>query len=179
MTRRICVTGCAGYIGSMLTKSLLDRGFIVVGVDTFIHNNRSALNGLIGPNFTFKAVDIRDDSFLSVLKDVDVIYHCAARVGAPFCAKNEELAKEVNEDATIKMVDSLDNQRLIYLCTNSGYGKSDEWVNESSPLNPISVYGVTKVNGEKAVLSRKNSVSLKASYCLWSIFEKSYGFDGK
>lgn len=161
MTKKVLVSGCAGYIGSLLTKSLLDRGYRVIGVDSFIHNNQYAINGLIGPNFIFKKMDIRDSFFPTLAKEVDTVFHTAARVGAPLCAKDEQLTKEVNEDATISLVNSLTDQRLIYLCTNSGYGVSDDWCTEQSPLNPISAYGVTKVNGEKAVLNYKNSASLR------------------
>lgn len=161
MTRKVCVSGTAGFIGSMITRAFLDRGFNVVGVDNLNYNNGYVLNGFLGPNFTFHKLDIRDPSFVQIAKQCDIIYHTAARVGAPICSKDEKLAVEVNQTATQNLVKGLTEQRLIFLTTNSGYGKSDTACTESSPLNPISCYGVSKVEAEKAVLDYRNGVSLR------------------
>jgi len=161
MTRTALVTGCAGFIGSLLSRNLLDRGFKVVGVDSLIYKNGYALNGLLGPNFEFYRLDIRDPQVYVFAQRADYIYHTAARVGAPICSKDEKLAIEVNQTATQNLVKSLRNQRLVFLTTNSGYGVSEGYCTESSPMNPLSCYGVSKVEAEKAVLDYKNGVSLR------------------
>ena len=162
MARRILVSGCAGYIGSMLCKSLLERGFKVRGVDNLMYKNGYALNGLICSNFEFVHLSVCDSRFPALAKDCDWVYHTAARVGAPICDRDKDKAIEVNQIATENLVKNLDGyQKIIFLTTNSGYGKSKEWCTEESPLNPLSVYGTSKVNAEKAVLNYKNSISLR------------------
>ena len=63
-------------------------------------------------------------------------------------------------------------QKLIYPTTNSGYGigQKDKYCDENSPLNPISLYGVTKLQAEKLVMTHKNSVAFR----LATVFGFSY-----
>ena len=88
----------------------------------------------------------------------------AALVGAPLCDKSPKDAKEVNEDSINYLTNILsDHIGIIIPTTNSGYGigKKDVFCTEESPLNPISIYGSTKVNAERFVMKRKNSISLR------------------
>ena len=98
------------------------------------------------------------------MKENDIIIPLAGLVGAPICSKYPTLAKEVNQDA-IKLITDLKSkdQKLIFPVTNSGYGigKKGEFCDENSELNPISVYGRTKVEAEKYVRSVENSVCFR------------------
>lgn len=85
-------------------------------------------------------------------------------VGFPLCKRDEVAARTTNFDA-IKMITELrgEEQRIIYPCTNSGYGvgQGDRFCTEDTPMNPISLYGITKSNAEKAVLEAGNSLTFR------------------
>ena len=83
----------------------------------------------------------------------------------PACDNNPRDAKEINTDAVIWLSDVMSqNQKLIYPNTNSGYGTKTGEIHctEETPLDPISVYGVTKCNAERALLnSGKKVITLR------------------
>ncbi len=165
-TPRVLVTGCAGYIGSVLTGLLLEKGCHVIGVDNLIYNNGNAVLGHLGcPRFEFFRDDVRDIDKLRYLIDrCDVVVPLAAIVGAPACDSHPEYAVAVNQEAIVSMVKLVCPQkRIISVNTNSGYGATDgtRFCTETDPLNPISVYGKTKCEAERAVLTHSNSVSLR------------------
>ncbi len=162
----VLVTGCAGYIGSTLIASLLKARCKVIGIDNLMYDNGSAiLSYLPHENFEFHRVDVRDYRQWEWLAErCDVAIPLAALVGAPICDKLPCEAAYVNEAAVVHLTKFLSpNQRILYPNTNSGYGQTDgsQRITEEDPLNPISVYGVTKCNAEKAVLDHKNSISLR------------------
>jgi len=159
---RVLVTGVAGYLGTVLAGRLLDAGYSVVGVDSLRYGNGPALGGLFRRGFEFHSLDVRDHAAVEKLAaSCDCIVPLAALVGAPLCEKHREEAAAVNRDAVVALVGSLSPyQRVVHCSTNSGYGRCD-MADETTPLNPVSHYGVTKAEGEKAVLDRPNSISLR------------------
>lgn len=122
-------------------------------------------------DFKFVYGDVRDKELLKKLtKENDVIIPLAAIVGMPACKKYPTETVEINQKAVEWISDnSSKDQRIIYPTTNSGYGigqvKDGELVEctEETPLNPISIYGVTKVNAEKYLLenNKDNAVTLR------------------
>lgn len=160
----VFVTGCAGYVGSVLVGRLLRAGCKVIGVDDLSVGSPHALLGHVAnPRFEFHRLDVRDFPSLMMAgaDKADVVVPLAAVVGAPACQKRPEYAKEVNQDAVGALVKRLSrDQRVVYPNTNSGYGETDgsSECTEADPLSPISVYGVTKCEGEKYVLDHPNSV---------------------
>lgn len=116
---------------------------------------------------TFNVVrgDCRDESLMKdLVKDADVIIPLAALVGAPLCNRDKIATETTNRDA-IQMLCRLASkeQRFLVPITNSGYGVGEKgkFCTEESPLRPISTYGVTKVEAEKAILERENSISFR------------------
>lgn len=164
-TPKIVVTGCAGYIGSVLVGHLLKSGCRVVGIDSLLFHNGPALFNYLGnPNFEFHRMDVRNPEIEGLYAKADGIIPLAALVGAPLCQSNHAEAREVNFEAIAKLCRTASKQqRIIYPNTNSGYGQTDgeSEVTENDPLNPISVYGKTKCDAEKAVLDHPNSVVLR------------------
>ncbi len=161
----ILVTGGAGYLGSILCEHLLNQGYRVTILDNLFYGQAQLNHLCANPNFDFIVGDARDESALKpLLKEADVIIPLAAVVGAPACEKDPGYAKAVNLEA-IRMMNVMrsPDQFVIYPTTNSGYGtKSGKvYCTEDTPLEPISLYGQTKVEAEKLLLDSPNTIALR------------------
>jgi len=163
---KILITGGAGYIGSILTRTLLNLNYEVTVFDNFFFKQNYVFNDLlINKKFHLIKGDVRNFSDLKkIIKKNDIVIPLAAIVGAPICAKHPKLATQINLDQikNIKLYLSK-NQLIILPLTNSGYGigEKNKIYYEDSPLNPISHYGKTKVESEKIVLDHPNHVCLR------------------
>lgn len=162
---RVLVTGAAGYIGSVLCEHLLYSGYWVVALDNMMYGQPSLFHLCANPSFEFVRGDARDEDLIrQLLRTVDVIIPLAAVVGAPACDRDPWLAQSVNLGA-IRLLNRLRSadQLVIYPTTNSGYGakSGDVYCTEETPLEPISLYGVTKVQAECDLLSSPNVISLR------------------
>ena len=162
---KVLITGGAGYIGSVLTPYLLEKNFRVTVLDNLFYKQDSLLNICHNPEFEFINGDAGDKNLLQeLLSKQDIIIPLACLVGQPLCEKNKELAISTNFDA-IRIINKLrsNDQMIIYPTTNSGYGigDKDNYCTEKSPLNPISLYGRTKVDAEKLLLNAENVITLR------------------
>lgn len=165
MKKSIFITGGAGYVGTTLIPMLLDKGYNVTVYDSLYFNNGDVLIPHISnPNFTFILGDVRDKEKLALsIKNQDVVIHLAAYVGYPLCQKlGSTEAQSVNVEGTENVIASMiPNQYLIYGSTGSNYGAVEHVCTEESPLNPLSIYGVTKTEAEVLVMARKNSTAFR------------------
>lgn len=158
--KKILVTGAGGYIGSVLVRRLLDKGYFVVGLDNLLFGGESLLGLLNNPNFKFIKGDVRSKELIeNILSDNFYgVVHLAAIVGDPACAKEPQLAREVNWEASKNLFDICNEktqiERFIFASTCSNYGKmpGDDYVNENSQLNPVSLYAELKVKFEEYLL---------------------------
>ena len=152
---KILITGGAGYIGSILVIKLLKKNYKVTVIDNFFFNQFSLSEACKYENFDLIVRDVRDETLIkSLISQFDLIIPLAAIVGAPLSEKFPIETKEVNEDAINIMCKHLNkSQSVIMPVTNSGYGAgvAQKIYTEESPLNPISAYGITKVNAEKII----------------------------
>lgn len=160
---KITITGGAGYIGSMLIPMLLKQGHCVHVVDNLFFGGKTLLPHFINPKFSFANVDVRNKNALAKeLQDADAIIHLAALVGYPLCKKMPRQAQEVNVDGTRNLLNCAPKGvRLVYASTGSNYGEVEGICTESTPLNPLSLYGRTKTEAEAMMLDASNSVSLR------------------
>ena len=163
---RILITGGAGYLGSVITQKLLESGYNVVVLDKLIFNQLSLLPYTSNPNFKFVYGDVRDTDLLKKLVDeCDTIIPLAAIVGFPACDADPKLAYEVNFQQIRNIVDWIQetDKKILYPNTNSGYGVGEDGIycNETSPLNPISIYGKTKVDAEKYILENTDGICFR------------------
>lgn len=160
---KITITGGAGYLGSVLTDLFLKEGHDVAVLDNLYYNQTSLIQFTHHKNFEFVFGDVRDrQTLVDILKDTDVVIPLAALVGFPVCEREPELATQLNYEH-IRVVCELigDKTKIIYPNTNSGYGIGTNGVcTEESPLNPISLYGKTKVQAEEEVL-KVGGISLR------------------
>jgi len=162
---KIVITGGAGYLGSVLTPELLKLGHEVTVVDAFLFRQTSLSECCAYDTFSVVRGDCRQEKLMrKVTADADLVIPLAALVGAPLCSRDESGAISVNQGAVELLCSILrPEQRIIFPTTNSGYGigEKGKFCTEETPLKPISLYGVTKVKAEEAVLKRGNSVTFR------------------
>ena len=163
--KKILITGGAGYIGSMLTTELISRGYFVTVIDKFIYEPETLNHLFSSKNFNLIRKDIfKVKNLKLLLKKHEYVIPLAAIVGAPLCDKNKNLAKKTNYIFIKNLISKLSKKnKIIYPTTNSGYGvgQKRKFCDESSPLNPVSLYGVTKNLAEKEVMRHTNWVSFR------------------
>ena len=161
--KKVLVSGGAGYIGSVLVRELLAKGYKVRVIDNLSFGGESIIELLNSPNFEFLKGDIRNMADVKkALVGVDGVAHLASIVGDPACAKHPELASEINHIGSMgfySMANEMGVKRFIFASTCSNYGKmsGDGYLNEESQLNPVSLYAETKVLVEKFLLSQDKS----------------------
>ncbi|HTU21186.1 MAG TPA: NAD(P)-dependent oxidoreductase [Gemmataceae bacterium] len=165
MADRVFVTGGAGYLGSILCEHLLLKGYQVTVLDSLQYGEQSLFHLAGHPNLDFVYGDARDEEQLrKLVRGADAIIPLAAIVGAPACDRDSLLTRSVNVDA-IRLLNRLrsPHQLLVYPTTNSGYGtkSGDVFCTEDSALEPISLYGQTKVQAESAVLDSPRAITLR------------------
>ncbi len=160
----VLVTGGAGYIGSVVTDQLLQDGYRVRVLDMLMHGGSSLLPYIHNSNFEFVHGDIRNRRDLSrSLDSVDMVIHLAAIVGDPACAKQPKIAVEINKDSAQMLCDmaiEFGVSRFLFVSTCSNYGKMDNsevYVDENSPLKPVSLYAELKVGFEQYLQSKSSS----------------------
>lgn len=167
MALSVLVTGCCGYLGSVVVRHLLENSNVkVVGLDSLRYHGctEGLLANLGHPRFVFLRRDVRDlSSWKTTLDHADVVVHLAALVGAPVCNRFPDEARSVNADATVAIAKEIGSRPLVYANTNSGYGTTDgsRPCREDDAMVPISTYGQTKCEGEKAILQCPRGTSLR------------------
>jgi nucleoside-diphosphate-sugar epimerase len=164
MGHNVLVTGGAGYVGSLLCRELLaDPSVEVTIYDNFTYGVEPILPILGARKLRVVEADVRhEDRLREAVAEADVVIHLAAVVGYPACNANPENAISINRDATRSLAGLLaPDQLLVYGSTGSVYGKVEDLASENTPINPLTLYALTKYEGEVAVMERENSVSLR------------------
>ncbi len=157
---KILVTGAAGFIGSHLAERLVKEGHTVVGVDSFLDyyprkiKERNVEGLVVKKGFEFIEGDILCLDLDKLLSGIDAVFHQAAIAGVrsswgagfdEYVRNNilgTQLLLEACRDGRIK--------KFVYASSSSVYGDCDELpIKETSPVRPVSPYGVTKLSGEQ------------------------------
>lgn len=156
---QVLVLGGAGYLGSVVVAQMLARGLKVCVLDSFLFGEKSLDAVRTHPNCALIRGDVRDiGAVVQSMLGCDAVVHLAAIVGDPACDENKQLAVEVNRAATRMLVDVARGcgvRRFIFASSCSVYGASEFCLEESSALNPLSVYAQTKVDSENILLAAK------------------------
>lgn len=154
----VLVVGGAGYLGSVLCRKLLDRGYIVKVLDNLTYGDHGIKELYDHPRFMFFKGDIRDiEKVVEAAKEADAVIHLAGIVGDPASALDPLKTIEINYLAT-KMLAEICKysqiNRFLFASTCSVYGASptpETKINENSPLNPVSLYAEMKLKSEQGI----------------------------
>lgn len=160
----ILVTGGAGYVGSVLVRKLLQNGYRVICLDKLKFGGASLIDIWGNPNFVLHKIDItnfREVDDIIDRYDLYAIVHLAAIVGDPACKLEPGLATCTNRDASIHLMETAKRaqvRRFVFASTCSNYGKMEDpdgFVDEASPLSPVSLYAELKVEFEEILLGQR------------------------
>jgi nucleoside-diphosphate-sugar epimerase len=166
--KTVLVTGGAGYIGGVLTRLLLEKGYQVRVFDNLSFGGESLIDLFNNKRFEFLKGDIRRrEQVQKAVQGVDAVAHLASIVGDPACAKHPDLARETNIDGSkllYEVANEVGVKRFIFASTCSNYGRMadpSKYVDEESPLAPVSLYAETKVAVEKFLLTQPRGNACK------------------
>jgi nucleoside-diphosphate-sugar epimerase len=156
---KVLITGGAGYIGSLLTGVLLQRGYSVTVIDDLLFGGDSILAYTTHPEFKFIKANVTEkDALRPHFKGIDFVVHLAAIVGFPACQQvGPQISWLYNLEGTKNVYDLANEhkvKRIAFSSTYSNYGiaEGDAPVTEESPLNPQSLYAETKIAAEQYLL---------------------------
>lgn len=170
---RALVTGCAGFIGSHLTESLLGDGHAVVGVDCFNDNygrgekRANLTHAMDWDCFDFVPLDLSRGDLHDLVEEVDTVFHLAAEPGVRsswgprFDAylRNNLTATQHLLDAAVRNPE----KPFVYASSSSVYGQAEKLpTSEDTPPKPFSPYGVTKLAAEHLVHAYHGNFGLRA-----------------
>ena len=158
---RILVTGGAGYIGCVLVPMLLEADHDVRVLDSLRKGGLGLLPWAANRRLELVRGDVRDPATLrEALKGADVIMHLAAIVGYPACQKDPWLARTTNVEGTRNLIQQRSRDQLIIFPSSlSNYGAVEgQLCTEEMKPQPITLYGVTKVEAEALLLETENVI---------------------
>lgn len=149
------MTGGAGYVGTVLSKALVEDGYYVRVLDNFMFGDH--LNGIV--NLEKIKGDIRDKEVIhNSLKDIDYVIHLAAISNDPCSELDHKITKQINYDASKYLIDKSKEMgvtRFIYASSSSVYGiKKESEVTEDLNLEPITLYSELKGKVEEYLFTK-------------------------
>ena len=159
-SKKVLVVGGAGYLGSVLTRKLLAKGYAVRVLDSFIYGRRALEELAFNDKLEIVEGDMRNiHTCVSALEGVHGVVLLAAIVGDPASKVRPAETIETNVLATQALASACKLQhigRFLYASTCSVYGVGADLLDENSPLNPVSLYARTKIASEKIILDMGN-----------------------
>lgn len=163
--RKILLVGGAGYVGTVLTEYLLERGYHVRLLDLLVYNHDAAIKPFLAhENFEFIYSDYGNANITeTVLKDTTDIVFLAGLVGDYIAEKYPQASEIINEKGIINFLNRINNKKLhkfifISTCSNYGFVQENSAANENFELKPLSRYAKAKVAVENYILSLKNKI---------------------
>lgn len=154
---RVLLTGGSGYLGSLLTRRLLKKGYDVRILDNFLFG-RDSVSAVAGDSrLELVPGDVRDLAAVSrSLKGADVVIHLASIVGTQSSELDPKASIEINYLATRSLADLCKLYKIrqfVFASTCSVYGaQPDRLITEGSEVNPLDSYGQSKYESERAIL---------------------------
>lgn len=179
--KNILLLGGAGYIGSVLTEQLLKDNYNVTVYDKFIYLKKKKFEQIFN-NKNLKCIsgDSRNlEQIFDLIKKTDVVVHLAEMVGDPLCESRPEKTYTINYLASLSIASICKNlgvEKFIYISSCSVYGsnKDKKPLNESSEINPLSVYAKLKSICEEAIISNSGDFFKPCILRLGTVYGNSF-----
>jgi UDP-glucose 4-epimerase len=146
MPMTVVVTGAAGFVGSNLSKRLLDKGFAVIGLDNFSAGTPQNVDQRV----RFHQMDIRSNDIYPLFKHADAVFHLAAKTCLPECVRNPLEAASINVLGTLNVLEAArraNAPKFVYADTSAEYEGINEFPTRESEIRPIGVYAASKHGG--------------------------------
>lgn len=157
MSGPVLVTGAGGYLGSVLTAQLLERGHRVRAVDLFLFGEQGLDPVRDHPGLEIVRGDMRDLRLMSdALDGVSAVACLAALVGEAACDRDPRATIATNHVATVALAEAsayAGVERFLFASTDSAYGIREGVMLEDSPCNPLSLYARLKLDTERRLLA--------------------------
>lgn len=161
---RVAVTGGAGFIGSNLTKRLVNDGVDVVVIDDL---STGLLENLNNVDIDFQNVSLLNRNGLSqIFANVDFIFHLGARGSVPRSIQDPQATHEVNATGTLNVLEAARKRSIpiVFSSSSSVYGRNSKLPkSEDMWTSPLSPYAASKLSGEGYVQSYAYSYNLSAT----------------
>ena len=159
--KHVVVAGGAGYIGSVLSRQLLEAGYRVTVFDSLLFGEESVQELKASSDFTLVQGDLRHlEEVSAVLQDqVDAVVLLGALVGENACDRDPRETVDTNLLGAKSLAEACryyNIPRFIFASTDSAYGIQEGIMYEDSPLRPISLYARLKMAVEQEILALKN-----------------------
>ena len=156
MNLNILITGGAGYLGSILTRKLLEKGYKVRILDDLWYGKEPINECLKNENFELVKDDLRNlTATVRAMKDVDGVIHLASIVGMPASSIEPRTSEEINYLATKNIAELCTLHKIptyIFASTCSVYGSQpDQLITEKSDVSPMDFYAEQKSLSERAI----------------------------
>lgn len=164
MSKKVLITGGAGYVGTSLIPQLLDKGYEVTVFDRLLWGSDVLIPFIPNKKFNFIKGDVRNKSSLAkAVKGQDAIVHLAAIVGFPACDINPKLADETSVGGAKNLAATVSKkQHVIYASSGSNYGRVlDKICTEETPLKPITRYSRNKTEAELILMKKTTCTALR------------------
>jgi nucleoside-diphosphate-sugar epimerase/CBS domain-containing protein len=160
MHKSVLITGGAGYMGSILCRKLLDKGYQVTVLDKLLFGKESIKELIRNKDFKFIKGEMGSiNNLLSGIQKSDSVIHLAGIVGDPASSLDPVYTMESNHFSTkllIELAKYYHASRFIFASSCSVYGANKNVLTEKSSLNPLSLYARTKVSSEKDLLNAQD-----------------------
>ena len=154
--KTVLITGGGGYLGSVLSRKLLTKGYKVRVIDNLWYGKESILDCIQNPNFELIQDDMRNlISTVKSIKDVDAVIHLASIVGMPASSIEPRTSEEINYLATKNIAELCQLHGIetyIFASTCSVYGaQPNQLITEKSATSPFDFYSKQKYLSERAI----------------------------
>ena len=148
MTKRVLVTGAAGFLGSHLCEKLRNLNYEVIGIDNMSGGNLDN----VPSDVKFHKIDCCDlKKINTIMKNIDIVYHCAATAHEGLSVFSPVQISKNNYMATVTVISAAINnkvKRIIYCSSMARYGDQPTPFTEDMTPKPVDPYGISKVAGE-------------------------------
>ncbi len=179
MGPRALVTGAAGFIGSHLTERLAERDYSVLAVDRLLWGDERIQHLLQDQSVVLERGDIRDEALMrriASLGPFDTVFHLAALHYIPYCTAHAVETLGVNVLGTQTLLEALKPsppRRFVFVSTGDVYAPKEVPHDETDPLEPFSIYGISKLFGERLIAAAA-TLSPETSFVVARLFN-AYG----